>query len=163
MSAGEAGAGPARVLTLTLPAVHAAARVGRHMARRFARLDGLAEQEIDHLCLVVSELLSNAVDHGGGGAAMDSAELAGGVTMHMELRLGGGWWSLEVSDQGGGDPADIQAMLAADEEGDEPDLENERGRGFLLMRLMVDELGVAQSADGRGLVVRVRRRHSGEG
>jgi anti-sigma regulatory factor (Ser/Thr protein kinase) len=162
VSAAPHGEAPTRVLTLDLPAVHAAARIGRHMVRRFARFDGVPDGEVDHLCLVVAELLSNAVDHGGGGAAMETTDLAAAVTMRLELKLGAGWWGLEVSDQGGGDPAEIEAFLAAEDDDAEPDLENERGRGFLLMRLMVDELKVARSADGRGLAVRVRRRHGGE-
>ena len=150
----QPSAGPPRVLELKLAAAHAAARVGRQMARHFARLDGLDEEEVDHLSLVASELLSNAVDHGGG-AAMETAEA--GVRMALILELGFDYWKLAVSDQGGGEPADLEKFLAPDAL--EAALEDERGRGFFLMRQMVDELTVTRSADGRGLTVSVVRRH----
>jgi anti-sigma regulatory factor (Ser/Thr protein kinase) len=125
------------------------------MVRHFARLDGLDEEEVDHLTLVVSELLSNAVDHGGGEAAMEREEAA--TTMRLLLELGTGYWRLEVSDQGGGDPATIEPLLH--EDALEAALDDERGRGFFLMRQMVDRLEVVRSDDGLGLCVRVLRRH----
>lgn len=151
--------GPPRVLSLELAAAHASARVGRQMARHFARLEGLDEEEVDHLTLVVSELLSNAVDHGGGEAAMEREQAH--ATMRLVLEMGFDYWRLEVSDQGGGDPAALRRFLRDDAL--EAALDDERGRGFFLMRQMVDELTVDKSADGRGLSVRVLRRHGDAG
>ncbi len=151
----QPGSGPPRILELRLAAAHASARVGRQMARHFARLDGLDEDEVDHLALVASELLSNAVDHGGGGAAMEVKDAD--ARMSLTLELGRDYWRLEVNDQGGGDPNELSKFLAP--HALEAALEDERGRGFFLMRQMVDEMSVTRSKDGRGLCVTVLRRH----
>jgi anti-sigma regulatory factor (Ser/Thr protein kinase) len=60
--------GAPQELRLDLPAVHSAARMARHLVRQFARAGGLVGSELDQLVLVADELLSNAVDHGGGAA-----------------------------------------------------------------------------------------------
>jgi anti-sigma regulatory factor (Ser/Thr protein kinase) len=148
--------GVTRRLALVVPATHAAARVVRRTVTDFARLDGLASDEVDQLALVVSELLGNAVDHGGGEAAMDESDLERDVSMRLELALDAERWTVIVSDQGGGDPAVLAGYL--EPEADIP-LDDERGRGFFLLREMVDELQVDASSDGLGLRVRAERRH----
>lgn len=139
-----------RKLALELPAVHSAVRQARNVVRSFSRMCGLPDREVETLMLVASELLSNAVDHGGGGSAMDEDALQGDVRMCLRLEFVGASWSLEVDDQGEGDPAEVQELLAPD---GFPDLEDERGRGFFLMAQMVDSMDVRRSADGRGLTI----------
>jgi anti-sigma regulatory factor (Ser/Thr protein kinase) len=142
------------VLDLTVPATHAASRVARRIVSDFARLDGLPSEEVEQLALVVSELTGNAVDHGGGGAAMDSASLVGDVTMRLSLELTSHRWVVWVDDQGGGDVEELAAFLEPDAE---IPLDDERGRGFFLLKAMVEDLRVEPSADGRGIRVRVER------
>ena len=106
---GSVGKQP-RKLALELPAIHAAVRQARNVVRSFARMCGLPGREVETLMLVASELLGNAVDHGGGGGAMDEGEMAGSVRMVLRLEFSGQSWSLEVDDQGGGDPAEVQEL-----------------------------------------------------
>ena len=146
------------VLRLELPATHESVRVARHMATHFCRMNGVEDTERERLALVVSELLANAVDHGGGGSAMDESQLLNGVVMKMALTVTPHGWVLEVSDQGGGDPAQFQPML---KESGLPDLEDDRGRGLFLMRSSVQDLTVDRSEDGRGLKVTAVREYAG--
>ena len=141
-------------LDLDLPAAHRYARVGRRVARSFARLEGLCGQGLEDLSLVVSELLSNCVDHGGGGGAMEAEDREGDVRMRLELAFEAERWELLVSDQGGGRVEDLEPFLDAEPE---VALLDERGRGFLLLRDLVDGMAVEASADGRGLAVRAWR------
>lgn len=147
--------GTPQELRLDLPAVHSAARMARHLVRQFARAGGLTGEELDHLVLVADELLSNAVDHGGGGAARSEAELERPVRMKMLLDVSARGWEMRVADQGGGDPAVVDELIHPR---DLPNLEDERGRGFFLMAQMVDSLRVAKSPDGLGLELIALRR-----
>jgi anti-sigma regulatory factor (Ser/Thr protein kinase) len=135
-------------LKLELPAAHSAERMARAVLRQFARREKVPAKEIETLEFVASELLSNAVDHGGGNCAMEESDLKERVRMTLVLVVQGGAWTLRVSDQGGGDPSSVQALLSRN---DLPDLEDERGRGFFLLGQMLEKLEVAISADGRGL------------
>ena len=146
-----------RELTLDLPAAHRDVRVARHVVRHFARLEGVRNDEIEKLVLIVSELLANAVDHGGGPPAMTEHDLVGNTRMRLLLEIGAHEWRLAVSDEGGGDPARVRHALRSVQL---PDLEDERGRGLYLMRQMVDSMEVDQSSDGRGLTFRITRRHA---
>ncbi len=143
-------------LRLDLPAAHSASRMARQVVGKFAAERGLGEDEVSTLELVASELLSNAVDHGGGGSAMEESDIEGDVRMLLHLSVAPGGWALSVSDQGGGDPDEMAPFL--DDTGI-PDLEDERGRGFFLLVQMVDELTVARSADGKGLTFRACKSH----
>ncbi len=146
-------------LRLDLPAAHSAARMARHLVRQFARTGGLPESELDQLTLVADELLTNAVDHGGGGAALEEAEHAEPTRMQMLLYVSHDAWEMRVADQGGGDPEVVRAMIAPPD--GVPDLEDERGRGFFLMAQLVDSLEVRRSEDGLGLEMVARRRANG--
>lgn len=146
---------PPQVLDMLLPAAHSAVRMARQVARKFARDAGVKGESLDTLTLVISELLANAVDHGGGGAAMEEADLVTPVTMHLVLEASRQGWVAQVSDQGGGDPEALRAQLRP---GELPDLDDERGRGFFLMQAMVDELSIEKSADGKGLLIRATKR-----
>lgn len=135
-------------LRLDLPAAHSAERMARAVLREFAKKKRLPAKEIATLEFVASELLSNAVDHGGGKRAMEESELHADVRMTLTLSVRGTGWILRVRDQGGGDPEEIRARIAA---GGEPDVLDERGRGFFLLGQMLDRLEVARTPDGRGL------------
>lgn len=148
--------GNRRELALDLPAVHRGVGVARSLARRFARLEGVGERDADTLLLVLSELLANAVDHGGGGAAMSETQWNGSVRMQARVSLEEDGWRVSVSDQGGGDPAPLLRMLAADEP---PDVEDERGRGIYLIRSLTDEISIEVAPDGRGLVIVATKRY----
>jgi anti-sigma regulatory factor (Ser/Thr protein kinase) len=143
-------------LALDLPAAHRGVRVARHVVRHFARLEGVKDEEIEHLVLIVSELLANAIDHGSG-AALEESELVGDPRMRLELEIGAREWVLAVSDEGGGDPGRVRRALQSAQL---PDLDDERGRGLFLMRQMVDSMEVDTSEDRRGLTFRIKRRHA---
>jgi anti-sigma regulatory factor (Ser/Thr protein kinase) len=139
-------------LRLELPAVHSAARMARHLIRPFALSAGISGADLDNLVLVGSELLGNAVDHGGGRAAMTAADLDRPVRMKLLLAVEDGAWRMQVSDEGGGDPESVDALLRRE---GLPDLEDERGRGFFLISSLVDEISVRRSDDGLGLMLTV--------
>ena len=145
-------------LALDLPAVHRGVRVARNVVRHFARLEGVKDAEVEQLVLIVSELLANAVDHGGGPPAMVESDLHDNARMRLLLVIGAHEWRLSVSDEAGGDPARVRHAIRSAQL---PDLEDERGRGLFLMRQMVDSMEVDPSADGRGLTFKIQRRHAG--
>lgn len=144
-------------LRLDLPAAHSAERMARAVLRQFARRESVPQRELDTLEFVASEMLSNAVDHGGGQHAMEESDVQGGVRMSLCLWVRVDGWTLSVEDQGGGDPDEVAARLSQD---DAPDLEGERGRGFFLLKQMLDGLHVGRSSDGRGLVFTAIRSYS---
>lgn len=147
----------AHELRLDLPAAHSAGRMARQMLRQFALREGVPEQEIDTLEFVAGELLDNAVDHGGGKAAMEESDLEENVRMTLFLGVGQQSWVLRVGDQGGGSPDDVRPLLTRVD--GFPDLENERGRGFFLLGQMVDSINVDETEDGLGLVIQVEKRY----
>jgi len=152
-------AGAPGTLDLQLPSTHAHGRMARRVARQFAESEGLAEAECETLEFVVGELLDNAVDHGGGGAARELEDLERDVTMHLVVEVVVGddetRWAVRVEDQGGGEPEEVRRMIAP--ESGFPDLEDERGRGFFLLAQMVDAIDVDRSGDGKGLCLEARR------
>jgi anti-sigma regulatory factor (Ser/Thr protein kinase) len=146
---------PPQVLDMLLPAAHSAVRMARQVVRKFARDAGVRGESLDTLTLVISELLANAVDHGGGHAALEEKDLVSPVTMHLVLEASRSGWTAQVADQGGGDPDELRARLGP---GELPDLDDERGRGFFLMQAMVDELSIARSPDGKGILITAIKR-----
>jgi len=144
-------------LELDLPAAHSAGRMGRQLARDFALSEGIPAPEVETLEFVTGELLDNAVDHGGGDAAREVADLKRDVRMRLLLQLGEGRWQVTVCDQGGGDAQAVRALV--DPPDGFPDLEDERGRGFFLLKGMVDALEVGPTDTGDGLVFSARRRY----
>ncbi len=135
-------------LKLDLPAAHSASRMARQVVGQFAAKNGISADDIGTLELVASELLSNAVDHGGGGSAMEESDLTSDVRMKLHLHVDAKGWELRVADQGGGNPSELAPYL---DDSELPDLEDERGRGFFLLIQMVDKLSVVASQDGKGL------------
>src|SRR5438045_400582 len=118
-------------LRLDLPAAHSAERLARAVMRQFAQREGVPKREMDALEFVASEMLSNAVDHGGGLGTMEESDLPSRVRMQLVLTIAPDGWEMRVSDQGGGDPASMSALI---EDQELPDLEDERGRGFFLLK-----------------------------
>ncbi len=143
----------AEELVLDVPAVHASARAARGLVRHFAEQHGLDGADLDALILIADELMTNAVDHGGGGA-LEESDLPHPVSMRVSVVLDGASWQVSVSDQGGGDPAVVDALLHPE---GLPDLEDERGRGLYLMTLECDSVEVGRSADLLGLCLVARR------
>lgn len=144
-------------LALDLPAAHSAERMARAVLRQFARREGVATAEIETLEFVASELLSNAVDHGGGHAAMEESDLASRVRMTLVLEVDPSGWKLAVGDQGGGAPEQVRPLL---DQHTPPDLEDERGRGFYLLGQMLESLRVEKSSDGLGLTFIAVRKYA---
>ena len=141
-------------LKLSMPVHHKAARAGRQRVRDFAIAEQVSTGEIDRLEFVVGELLSNAVDHGGGGRAMDGDDESGGtpsIQMHLEFSFDDQGWTLRVEDEGGGDPECLRPLLQ-DTDG-LPDLDDERGRGFFLLLGMLTSLKVESSRTGQGIAL----------
>ena len=85
---------------------------------------------------------------------MVEEDLAEPVQMTLEVTLLEDRWEIAVSDQGGGDPAEVRSLLGRGM----PDLEDERGRGLFLLESMLTSLGVDRSLDGKGIVVTAIRR-----
>ncbi len=140
-------------LKLSMQAHHEAARSGRQRARDFASTEGMDASEVERLEFVVGELLSNAVDHGGGERAMDGRDCdpGGGIQMHLELRISKAGWLLRVEDEGGGDPECLRPLVQ--DTGELPDLEDERGRGFFLLLGMLTSLKVESARTGKGIAL----------
>jgi anti-sigma regulatory factor (Ser/Thr protein kinase) len=80
------------------------------------------------------------------------------VRVKLELVLNQDEWSLGVTDQGGGDPVEVQKIIDGNEF---PDLEDDRGRGIYLTRQMVDQMIVTRSPEGKGLTFRATKKHGG--
>lgn len=135
-------------LSLELPAAHAVERHARKVLHDFAHGHGMPEEELQTLEFVASELLSNAVDHGGGARAMELAEAPAHVRISLKLTVREGSWTLQLEDQGGGDPRRVQALI---EDESLPGDDSERGRGFFLIKTLLERLEVGRSRDGRGL------------
>lgn len=148
-------AGEPHALELDLPAAHSAVRMARAVLRRFARLEGAPAREIETMEFVASELLANAIDHGGGNHAMEERE-ANGVRMTFAAYVRADGWEIQVGDQGGGDPEELAPYLKKDEM---PDLENDRGRGFFLLAQMLTDLRVSHTRDRRGLLFTAVRQY----
>ncbi|MEZ6004023.1 MAG: ATP-binding protein [Planctomycetota bacterium] len=143
--------GAAARLRLRLPAHHFAVRLARARVRCCAVGVGLEEGELDRLEFVVGELLSNAVDHGGGQRALGAEDWDGRMHMWLEFDCRAVGWSLRVEDEGGGDPERLRPLLMSP--GGLPDLDDERGRGFFLIQSMLDSLKVDSARNGKGIAL----------
>ena len=144
---------------VVFPASHDQGILCRRLLEGHAREVGVPDGEGQVLQLVTSELLTNAIDHGGGGGARDFKDLASDVRIRTRLTVTSSGWMLEVTDRGGGDPEELRPFL--DPQG-LPDLEDERGRGFFLLAQSVDVLKVDMSPDGDGLTFSAERLYESE-
>ena len=145
-------------LAVKFPASHDQGLLCRRLLESFGREVGVPEGEGSTLQLVTSELLTNAIDHGGGGGARNFKDLEVDVPLQASLSVDSCGWVLEVTDKGGGDPEELRPFLELDVL---PDLEDERGRGFFLLAQSVESLTVEQSPAGDGLTFRAERRYAG--
>jgi anti-sigma regulatory factor (Ser/Thr protein kinase) len=103
-------------------------------ARRYVveELDRLPARPRETAELLVSELVTNAVRHGGG---FD-------VTVSVELSPGGDRLHVGVTDSGHGDP-----VIGS------PQVRDEHGRGLQLVGLLADRWGVRRSRGSQGKTV----------
>ncbi|MEY2747432.1 MAG: hypothetical protein RL112_2474 [Planctomycetota bacterium] len=143
-------AGPSRPdeLRLVLPAAHSVEARLRVDVRAHAVAHEVPDEELPFLEFVLSELCSNAIDHGGGEGAREESESKDGVRITVSFRVQGGAWALSVSDMGGGDAELVRERLQDEEQ---PDVDGHRGRGLYLLAGMLDRFHVQQSRDGLGL------------
>lgn len=142
-------------LHLDLPATHAAGRMARRVAHEYAATRGLAGEGLDRLVFVVGELLDNAVDHGGGEAALDESQLLRKVRVHLDMTVHGeGCWEVHVEDESDLSPDALTKLLGEDT--GMPDLEDPRGRGLLLLREFADSITAGWGTKGKGLRVSAR-------
>ena len=150
----------AGVIGVVFPASHDQGLLCRRLLEGHAREEGIPEGEGAVISLVTSELLTNAIDHGGGGGARTFQELESDVRVQSKFAVSTAGWILEVSDRGGGDPEELRAFLDPD---GLPDLENERGRGFFLLASSVESLTVEANPEGDGLTFKAERRYDSAG
>lgn len=134
--------------SVDLPAVHMSVRMGRRLVQTFARTAEIADSEIDCLMLVASELMANAVDHGGGGGAMETKDLVEDVRMQLSMSFDGKTWIMSVEDHGNGDLAEAERCLTREPGTALAELEAERGRGLFLINDMADKLSIHQGDHG---------------
>ena len=132
-------------MEFVFPAAHGPGREARRRIGDFLRGRGLTERDVQNVEFVASELICNAVDHGGGGGAREVEDLKEAVEVRVSFELREDSWSLAVSDQGGGDPEVLRALAKPD---GPPDLEDERGRGIFLLAQMVDSLEIERAGPG---------------
>jgi anti-sigma regulatory factor (Ser/Thr protein kinase) len=135
-------------LRLVLPAAHSVEARLRAALREHALSRDVPDEELPFLEFVLSELCSNAIDHGGGEGAREESESKDGVRITVSFRVQGGAWALSVADMGGGDADAVRERL---EDGEQPDLDGHRGRGLYLLAGMLDRFHVQPSRDGLGL------------
>ncbi len=135
-------------LRLVLPAAHSVEARLRMELREHALAREVPEDELPFLEFVLSELCSNAIDHGGGDGVRDEADSLAAVRMTVSFRVQGGAWALSVADMGGGDPELVRERLQDEEQ---PDLDGHRGRGLYLLKGLLDRFHVQKSRDGLGL------------
>lgn len=122
--------------TFAIPAEQARLGDVRRFAERTAAEWGFAGAEVQQIKLAVNEAVANAVEHG---SASPSDEV------RLRASAEDGQLVVYVADAGRYLPGAPTA----------PDLE-ERGRGLLVMKLLMDEVDVRPS--GRGTVIRLSRR-----
>ena len=150
----------AGVIGIVFPASHDQGVLCRRLFESHAREEGIPDGEDVVIGLVTSELLSNAIDHGGGGGARTFQELGSDVRVRSKFTVSTAGWILEVSDRGGGDLEELRAFLDPDVL---PDLEDERGRGFVLLASSVESLTVEANPEGDGLTFKAERRYDSAG
>jgi serine/threonine-protein kinase RsbW len=134
------------VVRLSFPAKPDYLLLARLALAGIARQRPVDEEVLADLKLAVTEACGNAVRH-----AYPEGDDTGAVTVAYVLRNDA--LEMIVEDQGTGvDPGGIEA------DGFSAPLEG--GMGLSIMRAIVDELEVRAGADGRGTVVRMRKRLS---
>lgn len=144
-----------RSLDLELPATHAAGRMARRVAHEYAATCGLAGEILDQLVFMLGELIDNAVDHGGGGAARDVSELESDVRVQLRVTVfDEASWEVSVEDESDLQPEELSQLVES--LSGMPDFDDDRGRGLLLLKGFSDSIEVTAGTDGKGLRVTVR-------
>ncbi|MDP6957149.1 MAG: hypothetical protein QF599_14360, partial [Planctomycetota bacterium] len=72
-------------LEFVFPAAHNPGREARQRIGDFVRHRGFTERDVQTVELVASELICNAIDHGGGGGANEVEELKEQVEVTVSL------------------------------------------------------------------------------
>ncbi|MFR9725506.1 ATP-binding protein [Streptomyces sp. MS19] len=122
---------PPGPLRFRLPAVDASAAEARRRARQRLREWGASPDACDTAQLVISELVTNALRH------------TGSTALGCELRLNGPLVRVAVAAEGPGPRRTPQVA----------DMDDESGRGLLLVCTLADMWGVRPWDGGRGHVV----------
>ena len=125
-------------------AVPASARAARQFVTDLLRLDGAPAAVISDCSLVVSELVTNVIEHGGGARLEVALDLADPQ-----------WWRLEVI----GTAPIAPTQLRAPETWTLAGANEVSGRGLGIVRQLMDDV-VISAADDR-VTVTCRRRRSG--
>ena len=112
--------------SLDLPPVAHSVSVARHVVLELLRL-WRAPQDRDDAALLVTELVTNVVDHVGGEAGLA-----------LELELSDGWLRVSVADG-----SSVRPVVR------ELDSENPRGRGLRLVRAIADRWGAEDHQGGK--------------
>ncbi|MGI5441183.1 ATP-binding protein [Streptomyces shenzhenensis] len=103
---------------------------------------GLSDEPADDAILVLSELVTNAIAH------------SGGSRITCRVHVLGGRVRIEVEDERRG--ASVPAVR-------EPDVDDQGGRGLLLVSRLSDAWGVGEAPDGKGRVVWADVEYEGNG
>ncbi len=116
----------------------------RRAVRSFADNGGFSERECQDLEVAVGEAVTNAVLYG-------HPENGGGA-VNIHCRLNSRRLVVDVEDE--------SRSTCVPEARDRPDAEDEHGRGWILMRSLMDNVSIRCTS--RGLLVRmIKRRNSG--
>ena len=111
--------------TLVVPADATATRSARAVVRDLCATAAVGDETVETAVLLVTELVSNAVEHGGGAAVVDA------FLDHDRLRVSVGDEDPRLPAVG---PADVEA---------------ERGRGLLLVDALSSRWGASPQAPGK--------------
>jgi anti-sigma regulatory factor (Ser/Thr protein kinase) len=117
-------------LPLSSHAAASARRTARDVLRAWAVPD---EDRIHDVCLIVSELVTNAVRHGG-------------TRVRLELALDSGNFTVAAAD---GSAVVPQSRSSTDDD--------ENGRGLAIIEALADSWGVDEQAGGKRVWARLRR------
>jgi anti-sigma regulatory factor (Ser/Thr protein kinase) len=122
-------------VTIDLPLASHAAASARRTARDVLRAWAVPDEDCIHdVCLIVSELVTNAVRHGG-------------TRVRLELALDGGQFTVAAED---GSAVVPQPRSCTDDD--------ETGRGLAIIEALAEAWGVDEQAGGKRVWARLRRR-----
>jgi anti-sigma regulatory factor (Ser/Thr protein kinase) len=123
--------------SIDLPPAIASVPAARHLVVQLLRV-WEARQDVDDVALLVTELVSNVVDHVGGEASLT-----------LELALSEDWLRIAVADG-----CSVQPVVRALEDG------HPRGRGLHLVQAIADRWGSEEHDGGKRVWFEVRPQRS---
>jgi serine/threonine-protein kinase RsbW len=138
------GVAPEEVVRLTMPARAEYLILARLALAGIARKVPMSEEALADLKLAVTEACGNAVRHAYG---------SDGGVVRVVYELDAEQIEITVEDDGAG--------VALDDVPQDPfsdDDPSESGMGLAIIRAITDDLAVAESPNGRGTLVRMRKR-----